>query len=365
MLAAGSPESPLAAAAAVLRHAPRPGSPAPLLYAPIAVLVAVRGDTRDTSTYIDIFEQSTDFPWDPVARYADSGMEWAFGLASWLLNALGVGPTGLFFVVSLATFYFINKAASHVGLSLLEVLPYYMGSFFLLQQLMQIRQGVGAAFVLSVVTLMARAPRPLWRFGLDSLLAVMLHVTSFLPLIVARLLRQWMPSPTRFRLLLWAVALIAATALAARFFMSFDVIASLGRLSIYAAEDEYNSERGLLASANLRAGLLLFLFLFAAPTSLLRSRVYVLLLGLYAVHLGIRLGFFDFLILSARLSTALGVVEILLLPMLVKASVRSAPLRAALALGYLVVHLAATLTIQAPYLIDDYFTPLHPARSST
>ena len=32
----------------------------------------------------EVFEQTLSFPWDPVAFYAGTGMEWGFGIASWL-----------------------------------------------------------------------------------------------------------------------------------------------------------------------------------------------------------------------------------------------------------------------------------------
>jgi hypothetical protein len=43
--------------------------------------------------------------------------------------------------------------------------------------------------------------------------------------------------------------------------------------------------------------------------------------------------------------------------------VRVAWLRWAIAILYFAVHLSMTLAIQTPYLVDDYFTPLHTAGS--
>lgn len=333
---------------------------APLwLCLPLMLMVALRGDTRDTFNYIEAFRATTEFPWDPLAFYAAMGMEWGFGITSWALNAIGLGPSSLFFLFSLGTFYFLHKAALRVKLDLIEVSPYYLGSFFLLQQLMQIRQGLATTLVLSIVVLVGSPQARVWRTVPATLLAASMHLTSALPLLGVQVLNRLMPRPGRWQMALWLALVMLATAALARAFMSLDAIESLGRLSLYAADEEYSDARDLLDVANVRATLVLLLLLFGATTRLLRTRSYVLMLGLYAAHLGLRFGFFDFLILSGRLSTALGIVEILLLPMLMKARIRSVGLRLGIGLIYFLVHALATLLVQAPYLIDDYFTPLY------
>lgn len=334
-----------------------------LVFLPLVAIVATRGDTRDTSVYVEVFQQTRDFPWNPLAFYSGPGMEWLFGIASWLFNAAGIGVVGLFFVISLATFYFLDRAARNVGLTLIQVGPYYLGSFFLLQQFMQIRQGIGAAFALWAVTALTTSRRPAWRTGIDAVVAATMHLTAVLMVIGGKVLNWTLPRPTRPRIVLWTLAIIAFTVVVARLFMSLQVIDALGRLSVYAVDEEYSASRGFLALPNIRATLLLLLMLAAAPMSLLRSRCYVVMIGLYAAHLGFRFGFFDFLILSGRLSTAVGFVEVLLLPMLVHARIASPRLRLGIGLAYLLIHVAATLTAQAPFLIDDYLTPLHIPRS--
>lgn len=321
--------------------------------------VALRGDTRDTQTYIEVFRASAQFPTDPMAYYAAMGMEWGYGLISWALNCLGLGPTSLFFLFSLGTFHFLNQAAQRVRLQLLDVAPFYLGSFFLLQQLMQIRQGFASVLVLSTIVLIGTPRARAWRTSAAMVGAISIHISSAPLMLGAQLLGRLRPPHTRARALLWVTAIAACTVLMARAVMSFEVVESLGRLSVYAFDEEYSDSRELLDAANLRALFLLALLLFCASAQLLRSRAYVLLLGLYAVHLGLRLGFYDFLILSGRLSTALGIVEVLLLPMLLHDRIRDPRLRALISLAYFATHAAATLLVQAPYLIHDYFAPLH------
>src|SRR5205085_1030341 len=98
-----------------------------------------------------IFGSSTEFPWQPFDYYASQGVEWGFGLASWALASIGLGPRTLFLVISAGTFYFIAKTARVLGLNFYLVMPYYLGTFFLTQQLMQIRQGLAIAFAFWVV----------------------------------------------------------------------------------------------------------------------------------------------------------------------------------------------------------------------
>lgn len=339
----------------------RPNHPSALWLAlPLVFMVAMRGDTRDTSTYIDIFRATTQFPLNPLEYYVESGVEWGYGLLSWLLGSVGLGPRALFFIVSAATFFFVERTARRLGISFYAVMPYYLGTFFLTQQLMQIRQGLGVAFAFWVLVGFALNTQRPWRLAISAGAATMIHFVSLFPLITALFLRPRLPAPPRWRIVSWALLLIAACVLLARAASTLHVFSLLERLSIYAADDEYSSARSLFDPANVRAVLVLALLLIACTSRpLARSRVYVLLLGLYALHVGIRLGFLDFQILSGRLSTSLGFAEVFLLPMAVRAFIRAKSLRVLVGVSYLFVHVVATLAIQAPFLIDDYFTPLH------
>lgn len=326
---------------------------------PLATLVAIRGDTRDTSVYIEVFQGTRAFPLDPIEYYRDTLIEWAFGIVSWLFNAIGLGPTALFFLISLLTFIFIDRTARQVGLRLIDVLPYYLGSFYLLQQFMTIRQGLGVAFATSVVVANVVHGSRAWRVLGGTFVATTLHLVSIIPILVGRVLQEALPAPRRARVVLWVMLVVVLSAMSARLVISLDVFAAMDRLALYASDAELGSERSLFEPANIRAALILGAVL-SSPAALLRSRAYLLLAGMYAAHLGLRLGFYDFAILSGRLASSLGFVEIFILPWLIRVAVRTDWLRWLLGLSYLALHAFATLTLQAPYLIDDYFTPLHP-----
>lgn len=330
------------------------------LAVPLVLAVGVRGDTRDTSTYIDIFRSTIQFPANLLDYYAEFGVEWGFGLLSWLLGGMGLGPTTLFVIVSAATFFFIERTAHRLGITFYAVMPYYLGSFFLTQQLMQIRQGLGVAFAFWVLVRFALSTSGPVRLAMGAGAASLIHMVAVIPLLGASLVRLTLPAPQQWRIVSWAVVLIAVSIVLAHAVSTLQVFGLFERLSIYAADEEYSSARGLFDLANVRAVLVLALFLSACTArSLARSRVFLLLLGLYAAHVGIRLGFIDFQILSGRLSTALGFAEVFLLPMTVHACIRPRALRMLLGAAYLFVHGFATLAVQAPFLIDDYFTPLH------
>lgn len=326
---------------------------------PLVLLVAMRGDTRDTANYIDIFWSTVDFPASPFDYYEQFGVEWGFGLLSWLIGMSGLGPTTLFAVISGATFFFIRRTACLLGLSFYEVMPFYLGSFFLTQQLMQIRQGFGVAlaFWAVVAFVSARTWTPLL---LSAAVASVAHVVAVLPPLAALLLRARLPVTRRWEIAAFTVGLIAISTVAALLVTRIELLESVEKLSLYIADDEYGSARSLFDPANVRAAVICALLVLACGSgTLLRSRPYQLLLGLYALHLGLRIGFIDFQILSGRLSTALGFGEVFLIPMALRISVTSASLRAFLAIAYLAVQVATTLMLQTPYLVDDYFTPLH------
>lgn len=328
------------------------------LAAPVALGVALRGETRDTAAYVEIFHDTQGIPLHPLEYAETHGVEWGFGVLSGLVHSAGFGPRVLFFLLSLWTFRCIDRAARELGLNFYAVMPFYLGTFFLTQQLMQMRQGLAVALASTVVVDFSVRPASLVRKAFGAVVAFSIHIVSALPVVTAACLQRALPSPSRWRVIGWTLVLVLATALVAHLASSSHMLLSLERLGAYADDEEFAAARSALEFANVRAVMLLVLFVAAAPTARPTNQ-YLLLLGLYAIHVGIRFGFLNFAILSGRLSTVVGFVEIFLLPLAIRGSVRHRWARVAIAFAYLTVHAAATLTYQAPYLIDDYFTPLY------
>jgi hypothetical protein len=208
-----------------------------------------------------------------------------------------------------------------------------------------------------VVASVVRGNRGWWTWG-GAFVATTLHLVSIVPVLVGRILQEALPLPKRSRVVLWVVVIVILSAAAARLVTSLEVVVAMDRLANYASDAELGARRSLFEPANIRAVLVLSAVLMS-PVALLQSRAYLLLVGMYAAHLGLRLGFYDFAILSGRLATSLGFVEIFLLPWAISVAIRSLWLRWLFGLCYLTVHTFATLTIQAPYLINDYLTPIH------
>jgi hypothetical protein len=333
-----------------------------LIAVPLAVLAAWRGDTRDTTTYIDAFVATQRFPDEPVSYYTSYGLEWGFALLSWTFNSVGLSFHWLFLSVSCATFYCLYRTSKLLGLRFSEVLPFYLGSFFLLQQLMLIRQGFGVALAVLVVVAGTVRGGLIWRAPLGAAASGMMHLVSIVPIITGAALAVIAPTRRRATTILWALSLAVASFAAARIATSLELVTLFDRLSHYASDAELGATRNIFEPANVRAALIL-LVLFAAPASLLSQRAFVVLLGMYSVHVGLRLGFLDFAILSGRLASALGFVEVFLLPLLLREAIRTRWLRSVLAASFFAVHISATLALQVPYLLEDYFRPL-PAEYS-
>lgn len=330
---------------------------------PLALVVALRGATRDTELYAEIFNETRDFPWNPLDYAASFGMEWGYGVLSWAFHLVGLGPRVLFFLFSMWTFRCLERTARSLDLSLYDVAPFYLGTFFLTQQLIQMRQGLATALAICGVVGVLTANASRLRLVLDAGVAASIHVASTLPLVGGLLLSRLPAVESRRQLIRWVVGIVLATGVVAYVATSLNWVMLLERLAQYAEDEEFTAARSVLDPANVRAVLLLAVFVAAAPT-VGASRTYLVLVGLYAAHVGIRFGFLGFAIMSGRLSTALGFVEVFLLPIVLRRGVRDARLRLTLSLAYLAVHFAATTLVQAPYLLDDYFTPLHLDRAA-
>lgn len=342
---------------------PAPGSATPfdwpaflLVALPACVLVATRGATRDTFNYLDAFEATVRFPTNPVLYYAEQGVEWGFGVLCWAIHLVGLGWRSLFFVVSLATFYFLALAAASAGLRLRAVLPFYLCTFFITQQLMQVRQGLGMTMAFYVVVdLQRRGLR--WQQVAVTLGAVLIHTVALVPVLLALCLRALPGGKAGAFDARHAVLLLLGSVAAARLATHIDVFSAMERLTSYAEDEASHGERGLLQPANLRAGLLLCLFLAMRVPARFR-RVYGMLVGLYAAALGIRLGFFDFEILSGRVGSAAGFGEVLALPVVAFAAIRSRVTGGVFTITYFAAQVFVTLAIQLPFMWTDYFTPI-------
>jgi len=325
----------------------------------LVLIVTLRGATRDTDVYRFVFQETTAFPFDPAAYYDDFGMEWSYGLISWAVNGLGGAFPIVLMLYSALTFLFLFLAGRNIGLSLGRLLPFYLGSFFIVQQMMQIRQGLAVTFAFYVLTRCITRKAGRFEFVLGTVITAMLHLVSVIPLLVGRMAMAlpWQVAKPTFLLRL-ALIFIAAFAVS-QLVSGLQFIGIFDRLAQYSEDAEYGSARGLFALANVRAFMLCLLFAYALDRgTATRGTAYKVLLTMYVIHLAVRIGFLSFAIVSGRLSTAIGFAEVFLLPMVLQDICAKERDRILLAMIYLGVHLYVTLFIQVDYILIDYFKPL-------
>lgn len=325
----------------------------------LALLVALRGDTRDTFQYLDVYRNLSQIPWNPIEFQEQYRMEWGFGLLAGLVKLAELPPEFLFFVISTLTFIAIAKASIAFGLNAWSAMPFYLPTFFLTQQFMQIRQGLAVALAFWAIALLIRSQRRWLAVGSISLTGALFHVVSLVPIVITLVLPRFMPRQRSYKNWFWASITLALVIVLCRTIYSIEIFELTNRISTYVNDEEYGAARSIFEPANLRAIFLTLVFIKFRPQedqSWFRS--YMFLLGMYVVHLGIRIGFIDFAILSGRLATSIGFAEVFLLALLLQYRIRQHILRLIFIGGYMVFHFFVALSIQLPFLFNDYFTPL-------
>lgn len=330
-----------------------------VLCAPLTLLVALRGDTRDTFNYIEVYRDLTSFPWSPAEFQDEYFMEWGFGILASLSKQLSIPPEGLFFIVSALTFLAISKASKHMGLESWSALPFYLCTFFLTQQFMQIRQGLAVAIAFWAISIIIQRPQSWLRASTLTLLGALFHLVSIVPVVFAIIITRFTPTHRSYKNWCWAAILLGIVIGTCWLASSTGLFELTTRISNYIDDQEFGSARSITDTANLRAMILTLLFIAFRPSSDRPwFKVYIALLGLYIANLGIRIGFIDVAILSGRIGSALGFSEIFLLPLLIKDQVRSTLWRITFTSSYMLLHLFVALLVLVPYLVEDYFRPL-------
>lgn len=323
----------------------------------LAAVVALRGDTRDTSNYVEMYLNLHSFPWSPAAFFETYYMEWGIGVLASVVNNLGLPVEIFFFIISLLTFAAIAKASVEFGLSGWSALPFYLSTFFLVHQLMQIRQGLAIAFAFLFASIIFGRKSLNSLAIISAIVAITFHSVSIVPIFFALSLNYlYIYCKKYFNDFIWFASILAIVVFACYAAIQADVALTMDRVSIYMDNDEQVYSRSLSDPANLRAIILsIILFLFRPSIASGWHRNYMLLLGLYVAHLGIRIGFIDLAILSGRIGASLGFAEIFLLPMMLKENIRNSLNRNLIILIFMVLHFIISVYILVPFLIDDYF----------
>ena len=324
---------------------------------PFIVIATFRGNTRDTQVYYDRFLSINSFPNSPVDFYLEYNIEWFFGVLSWFINIIGLPSLSIFFLVSFLTFYAIYRTSINLSLKIYEVLPFYLGTFFITQQLMQIRQGMATAIAFWLLSAVIKKRATIWKILTRGGIVSFMHIFSPLIIISGGIVAFLKLNISYIKLFLIIAFSISFTIFISNLILGSSYFYLIPLVDDYSSLEDTSLSRSPFALANIRA-IVLLLFFSIASINLKNNKFFRVFLIMYAIHVGIRYGFLDFAIVSGRVSVLLGFAEIFLLPISIKAIFRNKTIMVLLCFIYLVVHAYITLFIVAPFMINDYLTPL-------
>lgn len=315
------------------------------------LIAAFRGATRDTQNYKDVYDKIFSYPLTNF--YEHTGMEVGFGLLSYFFNLINFPFSVFLLFFSFLTFYFLKKTADNLNINPIFVLLCYLPVYFINHQLMQIRQGLAIAlafYFLSAV--LANKNRVIAWFLLGFGFFIHNVVAIFIFFSSKRINDFFIKS--KISLLLKILLTVSLVFILCRIFTSLGLLDFTNRISNY-SDSEYSEARSFLHPANLRSVVLLLFFYFLRPKK--ENYFFNALILFYSIGVGLRLGFFDFLILSGRISTLFTFAEIFILPLVL--SLRfSKTSSIILLLFYFFINLYIGLVYQVPFIFSDYIKPL-------
>jgi hypothetical protein len=328
----------------------------------LALIPAFRGDTRDTDVYRGLFYSIVEFPSDPYRYYQENNVEWAFGVLAWVCRFfISDSSIVFFYIYSFSTFFVICCAAINFNVRPLYVMCFYLPSFFLLQQLMQIRQGLASGLgFLAISYLKAGADHRLSdsiKFSTLAVLAVLTH-TALIPVVaIAVVYRIILIRRFSHKIISLSFYLICCFIFIKGFGAGFfDMQAN--RIDEYSKHDEFGVSRSVFDPANVRTMLvLLFLICGWIFNKYCRSDTgFNFLLFLYWSGLVSRLALGDVSVLSGRFGAVFSFCEIFAMPMVIAYSVTVLRYRIVIMASYVIAQGCVTLIWQAPFIIYDYFS---------
>lgn len=317
------------------------------------LIAAFRGATRDTFIYKFVYDNIYNFPLTMSKFYELTGMEIGYGYLAYLFNELNLPFSAFLFFISFVTFFFIKKASDNFEINSFYVLICYIPVFFANHHLMQIRQGLAMAVGYYFLSTILVNKNKLFAY-LSFLFGLFFHNVVFVFLLFINNNVNKIIGTNHIKLIYKVVCVVCIVFLFCRVLTNFEILQLTDRVSNY-SDSEYSGERSFFHPANLRSVFLLILFVVFKPRK--ENFIYNFLVIFYAAGVGFRLGFYDFLILSGRLSTVFTYSEIFLVPILL--SFKLSKVSAFLILFiYFLLNLYINLVFQVPFVLDDYFKPL-------
>lgn len=316
-------------------------------------IAGFRGGTRDTDVYAYIYSTINNYNLGFKSFYDETGMEVGFGYIAKIFYNAGFSFTIFALFISYITFIFIKKASSNFGANSFLVLLCYIPVFFANHQLMQVRQGLAVAAVYFSLSLFLNKKEKI-KSVLVFLFGAFFHNIVFLFAFFNLSIMQKILLIKRVKFSVKIIFLVALVFILCRLITSFELILLTDRISNY-SDSSYAEERSFFHPVNLRSIFLLLAFILFRPKSY--NKIYDYLVILYAIGVGFRLGFYDFLILSGRVSTLFTFAEIFLIPLVLQEKFHKI-LLILLMFIYFSINLYINFVYQVPFVFDDYFKPI-------
>lgn len=325
----------------------------------LSLIVGYRGATLDTQVYYDVFKNIENFNlFNPLQFYILTGMEIGFGWYSFFINLFSNSSVVLFALFSFLTFYFIYEIAKEVSPSYVFTSLLYLSSgYFLIQQFMQIRQGLAIPIALyAIILLIKKKNKVSLPFVLYALIAVSLHQVAIPLLLVGFLLCffrfEERVSLHRFKILSLIIAICIIVI--SNVFLKNLLINVSSRVSDY-AQSSYAEEVGVFRLPNIKAIATFVFMLIMMDEKAFKNKFYTVFYIFFVLGVAFRLGFYDFAILSGRFATAFTFSEIFILPF---AFYRFGFYGKIGIILFVLLQTVATYVYQSPYVLEDYFNPL-------
>ena len=324
----------------------------------VALIVGNRGGTRDTIIYYSVFKYIDILDLlNPIQFYIFTGMEIGFGWYCYLISLLTQSYIILFTVFSFLTFYVIFLVSRKIEVNPIFVLLLYLSSgHFLLQQFMQIRQGIAIPLALYALAIFILENKFSIQFLLITLLAFSFHQVALPIVCIGIVLYFFLRKEISLRQFKWlSVVLLIVFILIAKLTLANVLISLSSRVEEYSSSTEYAEDLGIFRLPNIKAFFTFLFMLFFMNEKMYRNSLFTVFFLLFVVGVAFRIGFSDFAILSGRFATAFSFSEIFILPFVFY---RFKYINNILLVLFVIVQAVATYVFQAPYVMDDYFKPL-------
>lgn len=324
----------------------------------LSSIVSLRGQTSDTQKYFDIFRKIGNYNLFNIKDfYFDTGLEIGFGWYSYIISCFSTSSFLLFFPIALSIFCLIYKISIRCNSNLFFTLLLYVSSgYFAIWQFMQIRQGISAVLALYGVIFLLKEHKNYLYFIFLGVSSLLFHQSSILLLFLGGVSAFFL-NKNSFSLNIFKLSILCSVLFfifLSKFLILDLLINNSTRVSEY-SNSEFSESEGIFRLPNIKA-MLLFVFFFISFTSKkYKNKVISLFFILFSFSLAFRIGFSEFGILSGRLSSMFGFVEIFLFPIFINRHVLIGKI---VLLFYIAIQFFVTYNFQVPDLFNSYFIPL-------